>query len=361
MTKNTSNTEKKFHIDLSDSSKPAVIDNNVLKCEPLEPSPFSVSAGDASSDANQFQVASESLDTPSIPEIQETTCQVPCGAHSIFDPAQQVPAFEKALYLVLNEHSNWETGISHALSLRSLAKLTNVNSHSQVHRGLQWLIEHGWLMVEGERKSDGTYFYKVIHHKCDPQDTPVDRDGRPQKCAVPRGKGSPSQLLADGEITWKIFVDWTTRKVYSDWTTGEAEMTVREAAKLMRFTPKTIAKNAEKMKEIGLVKRLSAKFKRSVYQLFPKPYPKRKKRKEDTCVTKKAMKLIKGWFYSFNGLWRFEKDTFHLQMREDGTKKGRWIESTLERLYRINKNIHHDFSDYMRELANLNGTRLLSH
>ena len=358
MTKNTTNTSKEFHINLSDASKHAASYKSFLEYEPIEPSPFPISDGNASSDANQSHLASQGL---GIPEIQETTYQAPCGAHSIFDPAEKVPAFEKAMYLVVVERSDWETGISHALSLRRLADLMNVNSHSQVHRGLQWLIEHGWLIVEGKRKSDGTYFYRIVHHKCDPQDTPVDRDGRPQKCAVPRGKGSPSQLLADGKITWKIFVDWTTRKIYSDWTTGEAEMAVREATKLMRFTPKTIANNAATMKEIGLVERLSAKFKRSVYQLFPKPYPKRKKRKEDTCVTKKAMKLIKGWFYSFNGLWRFEKDTFRLQMREDGTKKGRWIEGTLERLYRINKNIYHDFSDYMRELSNLHGTRPLSY
>ncbi len=192
MTQKTTKTENKFHINLSDASKYAESYKSFLEYEPLEPSPFPVF------DANNSQVASQAL---GIPEIQETTYQVPCGEHSIFDPEQKVPAYEKALYLVVNEYSDWETGISHALSLRKLAGLTNVNCHSQVHRGLRWLIENGWLIVEGKRKSDGAYFYRVIQHKCDPQDTPVDKDGRPQKCAVPRGKGSPSQLLADGEIT----------------------------------------------------------------------------------------------------------------------------------------------------------------
>ena len=117
--------------------------------------------GTTSSDANNPQVASQDLSLPmtqGIPEIQETTQQVPCGAHSIFDPAQKVPAFNKALYIVVNEHSNWDTGVSHALSLRRLAELLNVNSHSQVHRGLQWLIEHGWLKVEGKRQVGWSLF-----------------------------------------------------------------------------------------------------------------------------------------------------------------------------------------------------------
>ena len=228
-----------------------------------------------------------------------------------------------------------------------------MNSHSQVHRALQWLIEHGWLTVEGRRKTDGAYFYRVVHHKCDPQDTPVDKDGRPQKCAVPKGAGSPSQLLADGKITWRVFVDWISRKIHSCWTSGIVSLTVREASKLMRFTAKTISENAKKMMELGMLDRLSAKFERSEYQMFPKPYPDRRERTPEECMTQKAMKLIKGWYYSFNGLWRFEKETFRLQMREHD---GRWIESNLEKLYRINKSIHHDFTDYMCHLSKLYGT-----
>ena len=352
MTQNTINTDNKFHINLSDSGTYFKSYKSFLEYEPLEPSDSFVSEERTSSDANKPKVTSYGSDLPAIPEIQETTYQVPCGEHSIFDPAQKVSAFEKALYLKVNEHSNWDTGVSHALSQRRLAELLNVNSHSQVHRGLHWLIENGWLKVEGKRQSDGAYFYRVIHHKCEPQDTPVDRDGRPQKCAVPRGKGSPTQLLTEGKITWRIFVDWTVRKIHSCWTSGFVSMAVREAAKLAKLSVKTISENAKKMMEIGLLKKLSAKFRLSEYQLFPKPYPDRRERTPEVCITKKAMKLIKGWYYSFNGLWRFEKETFRLQMREHD---GRWIESKLETLYRINKSIHHDFCDYMVHLTRLYG------
>lgn len=290
----------------------------------------------------------DALSTSDIPEIQETTHQVPCGEHSIFDPNHNVPAFNRALYLVLNEHSNWDTSITHALSLRRLAELLNVKSHSQVSRGLNWLIDNEWIMVEGKRKSDGANFYRVIHHKCDPSEMPIDRDGRPQKCAVPMGKGSPNQLLADGKITWRVFVDWIVRKIHSCWTTGVATMAVREACKLMKFTAKTIAKNAKEMMEIGLLERLSDKFRLSVYQLFPKPYPDRRKRKPSESKFGKPMKFIKGWYYSYNELWRFNHETFQIKMRELG---GRWRDSNLEELRDKNKSIHRDFLDSMDRIS----------
>ena len=346
MTRKTSKLSEKFHIDLSSSGINSDIPGiyaSFLDFEPIAPSHWSVSEEQTSSAVRMPPIASEGSglsDMPEIPEIQETTHQVPCGVHSIFGPDESVPAFEKAVYLVVNEHSNWETGVSHALSLRRLADLLNVKSHSQVHRALRWLIENGWLLVKGKRKSDGAYFYQVVHHKCNAYDTPVDRDGRPQKCAVPMGEGSPSQLLAEGQITWRVFVDWIVRKIHSCWTSGIVKMAVREAGKIMGFTAKTISENAKKMMEIGLLKRLSAKFRLSEYQMFPKPYPDRRERTSETCASKKAMKLIRGWSHSYNGLWRFHRETFHIKMREHG---GRWRDSNLEELFSINRSIHRDF------------------
>ena len=340
MTEKTSRVYDKFHINLSETGiYPDIYGNNLV----YEPS------GSSSTFVTHAQ-ASSVVSVPAIPEIQESTYQVPCGVHSIFDPAYKVPAFEKAVYLVVCEHSNWDTGISHALSLRRLADLLNVNSHSQVHRALKWLIDHGWLEVEGKRKTDGTYFYRIIHHKCEPQDVPLDNDGRPQKCAVPTGAGSASQLLSDGIISWSIFVDWTVRKVHSDWTTGIVSMSVRQACKLMGFTSETIKANAEIMMDIGLMERMSKRFRLSVYQLFPKPYPKRRERKPDERFLKKAMKCVNGWYYSLNGLWRFHHETFDIKMKEIG---GRWRFSNLDELRGINKHIYRDFKDYMLEISTI--------
>ena len=350
MTIQTSKLSEKVHIDLSSSGItpdiPAIY-ASFLDYDPIAPSHSSVSEG--------HSIASEVSglsDTPGIPEIQETTHQVPCGEHSIFDPDEKVPAFEKAVYLAVNERSNWESGVSHALSLRRLAELLNVKSHSQVHRALRWLIDNGWLLVKGKRKSDGAYFYQVVHHKCNSYDTPVDRDGRPQKCAVPMGVGSPSQLLAEGEITWRVFVDWIVRKIHSCWTSGIVKMAVRETAKLAKLSVKTISENAKKMMDIGLLERLSLKFRLSTYQLFPKPYPDRRERTPETCASKKAMKLIKGWYHSYNGLWRFHRETFHIKMREH---EGSWRDSNLEELFSINRSIYQDFCEYMSRLSGLGG------
>ena len=345
MTQKTLNTRDKFHINLSDKS--------FLEYGPLSPPQLSESDVYANAAISTPQIVSEASDSseaPEIPEIQESTHQVPCGPHSIFDPDQKVPAFAKAVYLVLNKHSNWDTGISHALSLRRLAELLNVRCHSQIHHALHWLINNDWILVKGERKSDGTHFYQIIHHKCEPQDTPTDADGRPQKCAVPTGAGSVGQLLAEGKIAWRIYVDWTVRKVHSDWETGIVSLPVREAAKLAGFAPETIKKNAETMMGTGLAERISKRFRRSQYQLFPKPYPQRRKRKPEECVTKKSMKLIKGWYYSFNGLWKFHRETFDIKMKEID---GRWRYSSLEELYTINKSIHRDFRNYIFHLSQL--------
>ena len=280
-----------------------------------------------------------------IPEVQETTQQVPCGIHSIFDPDQQVPNFMRAIYLKVNEYSDWDTGLSHALSLRRLASLLNVNSHSQVRRGIKWLIEHGWLVVKGKRKSDGAYFYQVVHHKCELGEIPVDKDGRPQKCAVPKGQGSPSQLIEQGKITWKIFVDWTVRKVHSCWVSGVVSMTVRYATKLMKMTTKTISENAKKMTELGLLEKLSKPFRLSEYQMYPSPYPERRKRKAE-YRRKRPMKFIEGFYYSFNERWRLHRDTLMIQMRDAGS----WRNSSEYELKRINSAIYKDFMDFTQIL-----------
>ena len=111
-----------------------------------------------------------------IPEIQVSTHQVPYGENSIFDPAYKVPGFKRAVYLKVNEKSNWDTGESRYVSLRTLADDMNVESHAQVHEALKWLIDHGGLSVLNVRK-DGTFRYHVVHYQ---EETPLDKDGRPR-------------------------------------------------------------------------------------------------------------------------------------------------------------------------------------
>ena len=283
--------------------------------------------------------------------IQETTMQVPCGRYSIFDPEMLVPEFCRAVFIVVNEHSNWATGRSHALSYSKLASLLNVKYRSQVIRAVQYLVDTGWLTVVGTRKSDGANIYQIMHHKCEPDQVPLDKDNRPQKCAVPRGEGSPTQLLSDGKIGWREMVVWVVKKVHSNWVTGIVEMTARQAGKFMRFAWGTISKCRKTMCEIGLLEKLSAKFRASKHALIPSPYPDRHPRLEDDG--QQGLPLIKGWYYSFNFKWRFHRETFRLQCRELGRK---WRDASDTELMRVNPKIHADFLDYQTKIIEIRGS-----
>lgn len=277
-----------------------------------------------------------------VPEIQETTMQVPCGAYSIFDreTAADVTEFERAVYIVINEHSNWEYGESHGLSYQRLANLLNVKHRSQVVRAVKSLIAKGWLVVDRQRKRDGANIYRLTHHKCPPDKVPVDSDGRPKKCAVPFKDGSPTRLLADSTLDWRAMVQWIMSKINSDWITGVVEMTCREADRLLRFGMRTIIDNTKKLIEVGLLERLTAKNEASVFQLFPKPYPERKERKERKCK-EKPLAFVKGWYYSYNKRWRLNRETEQVQC--EGVDGG-WQNSNMQELLNINPKIHVAFN-----------------
>lgn len=283
--------------------------------------------------------------SPESDAIQETTMQVPCGRYSIFDPDMAVPAFNISVYTAINHKSNWDTGKSHAISHRKLAKLLNVKCVSQINRAIKWLIEHGWLRVIGKTKN-GTYIYQITHHNCDPKDVPLDKDGRPLKCAVPMGKGSGFDLLAQGKITWRMAIQWTVSVIESAWGTGIIEKTMREMHKLLRFSMQTICDNAKKLREVGLFERLSKPFAKSRFQIFPLPYPKRRKRQD--YKGKKPLPLIGKWYFSYNKRWKFHKETYELYMED---VDGRWRRSSYSELIEINPKIHFAFKEYQAHLS----------
>ena len=277
-----------------------------------------------------------------IPEIQETTMQVPCGAFSIFDiTCHSLNEFARSVYLIINEHSNWDTGVSHALSYRRLAELLNSDMRP-VKRVVKQLVAAGFLEKRSRCRKTGSNIYQIIHHNCTPEETPLDKDGRPLKCAVPRGEGSPSALLKAGKITWREFMYWIVKKIHSDWTDGISKMTLDQLEKLIRFGRQSLCNIGKKLRGLGLMKRLSDKFRAGVHQLLPGPYPKRRRRVE--YKGPKPLRLVKGWCYSHNNLWKFQRDTHRLMMKETD---GRWRDSNMDELYSLNTAIHRDFSDYM--------------
>ena len=176
-------------------------------------------------------------EVPDVPEFQVSTMQVPFGRYSIFDlSCHDLSGFDMSVYMVVNWRSNWDTGVSHALSYREIANHLGVRHRSQVGRSLKRLIACGFLKKLSKRQSDGATVYQVIHHKCDPADVPLDKDGRPLKCAVPIGSGSPMDLMKSGKLSWRLMLQWITQKVQaSDWVSGIASMVRREFLKLIRF------------------------------------------------------------------------------------------------------------------------------
>ena len=280
--------------------------------------------------------------------IQESTMQVPCGAYSILDPAMKVPGFNKAVYLIMNWKSGWEYGITHAISNSTIAKWLGVKCKSQVNRSIKWLIKQGWVEVEGKRKSDGAFFYKLTHHNCEPDEVPLDKHNLPKKCAVPMGAGSAFEKVGQGHINWRVLVQWVVSKIRSCWETGTLFMTVKEAIREVRFTTKTIIANTKAMIENNLLVKKSANYRAGEYEIKPSPYPERRTRQLDGHKVPGALPYIEGWYYSYNKQWRFQRDTHRLQMKPHELDK--WRDASIYELERINPKIHRDFLSSMDAL-----------
>ena len=155
-------------------------------------------------------------------EFQADTMQVPCGQHSILWALgeKEVTAAEAIVYLALNHGSSWNSGMTWCTPGRYLAGLLGPGMSVRYTRSvLKRLIEKGWIIaipMSGRRVR-----YRLVHHLCDAEDVPLDRDGKPLKFAVPRGDGGPFERLFAKDISWKACLVWIVNKLYSDWKTGE--------------------------------------------------------------------------------------------------------------------------------------------
>ena len=288
------------------------------------------------------------LDLPVTADIQTSTMQVPIGPHSIFDALQQreVTQAEACLYLYWNEHSNWESGKTHALSHTDAAKFLGMK-RSQVVALSNSLAEKEWC-IKNRREGNRANTYKVIHHKCEPHETPLDKDGRPKKCAVPRGAGSPSEKLEKGIITWKQWLYFIISKVESDWVSGVVSMTVKQACRLMRASAQTVCDMRKALEKVGLVERLSKRYTAFTAQLYPKPYPNRRSRRRENP---KGMRCDGEFYYSFNERWRLSREDYSIHTRLEGTEK--WRHANERELEEANKKIYRDFMKLRKNLEHI--------
>lgn len=284
--------------------------------------------------------------------IQESTMQVPMGSYSMADPQFKVPEFKRAVYWFINWKSNWERGESKALPLTTIAKALGVKSKSQVHRAVKWLIKHGWLKIMGKRDSDGAYFYKVIHHNCDPHEVPLDKDGAPQKCAVPMGINSGFDMLKRGQIHWRVLNQWILAKIGSNWITGLLETTMKEAKKFVRFGISTVSQNYRTMLDVGLL----GKRKPKEYIIQPLPYPERRKRQQEDGLDR--LPYSRGWYYSYNRLWRLHGENLLIQRK---LASGKWSDATENELLNTNRKIYVAFSEFTEVLIRFHSSRVSAH
>lgn len=175
-----------------------------------------------------------------VPDIQESTCQVPCGDHSIWDAleAGEVTRAECWVSQVINKHSNWESGRSHAKSYSGLSTSAGM-PRASVIACINSLVEKGWIQKSVRNKLEKHYqntanTYHLTHYKCEQHAIPLDKDGCPLKCAVPTGQGSVYQMVEDGVIHWKEALYWLRSKIESESAPyfNHATMTAQIATKM---------------------------------------------------------------------------------------------------------------------------------
>ena len=297
---------------------------------------------------NNLENASQLELSIGVPETQVSTCQVPAGAHStIFHAAKarEVPTGAAAVYLVLNEASDWDTGWTRHLSYSEIAKRMGRGmsrrgmSRSTVIAHVQRLVDTGWIAETKQHGDNKGNTYRLVHHNCDPLDAPRDDKGLPKKCAMPRSTGSAYEKLANGDISYQSFLYWHLLKMLSDWTTGVVSLTYAQTREWLAFAGKTISNIKKELSRVGFFERLSGAFQAFECQLYPKPYPKRRRRRENR--NPKSMKLIDGFYHSFNGLWRVSRETGQIQTKLEGSD--RWRPANERELENTNKKIWKDF------------------
>ena len=290
---------------------------------------------------------------------QVSTHQVPCGPHSLIQEmrALKAPMFFVQVYLVINYRSNWEEGNSHALSFRDIArdlgvlkrnKKGNWTGISRVANAVRWLVENGWL-IANQRGCGMPNTYQIIHHKCEPHEIPLDDDGRPKKCATPRGEGSAFQKMFDGEITWQACLMHVVAKVVSDWTSGAVRFTIEIAREWLRFSKQTICDLRKELLKNGLFEEIGNRARGFIANILPLPYKERRRRAEKVAKGAKGMRCDGKFYYSYNELWRICRTTGDIQARQE-TKGDGWRFASEYELKRINGKIHRDFME-IREVV----------
>lgn len=256
--------------------------------------------------------------------------QVPRGQYSVLSELAKgnLISAEAMLLLCLNHGSTWNSGATWRMSGPYLSDLLGTGmSRSHAQKTLAGLDEKGWIeTIDGENPSGNQY--RIRHHLCDPEDVPVDRDGKPLKFAVPRGPGGPLERCFDGDISWKSALGWIVLKLRSNWkayedTAGQTEKaTLLELSKRCRFSMRHFQVVVTELTQAGMLERLSPKSQKAVFQLYPKPLPKPSQPRKPIRlegVKGKAIKTDGDYWYSDNHQYRCPmEDDWRIERRQRG-------------------------------------------
>ena len=272
-------------------------------------------------------------------EFEADTMQVPRGQFSVLSELAngRLTSAEAIILLTMNHGSTWNSGATWAMSGRYLSKLLGSGmSHRYLRSTVSNLSDKGWIETIDEDNPLGNR-YRIRHHLCDPEDVPVDKDGKPLKFAVPRGPGGPLERCFDGDISWKAALAWISLKLRSNWkahedTAGQTEAsTLLALSKRCRITLPNFQKMVTELTVAGMLERLTPKSQPAIFQLYPKPFPKPVKPQSELQPASRRERIhISGvgyieydgeYFYSHNNQYRCNAENGEIQKRQRG---GMW-------------------------------------
>ena len=257
---------------------------------------------------------------------------VPRGQFSVLWELRdgRLTSAEAMMYLCLNHGSTWNSGDTWSMSGPYLSKILGKGMTRQyAQTTLAKLTNKDWIETIDKDNPSG-YRYRIRHHLCDPEDVPVDRDGKPLKFAVPRGPGGPLERCFDGDISWKAALVWIVLKLRSNWKAHEDTAGQTESATLLELSKRCRIKNAgfqkivTELTQAGMLQRLSPKSQAAIFQLYPKPFPRpiqphTQKRQE--WAGGRSLETDGEYWYSDNHQYRCSRETGEIERRQRG---GMW-------------------------------------
>lgn len=259
------------------------------------------------------------------PNTETSTLQIPFGEFSILEALKngKVKPISAILTLTLGYRSNWTTGRTWRTSTRQLAKLIGT-SQRYVRNTLK--NAETWITRQTQPNGNTPGTWKVTHHLCNPDETPTDKDGNPQTFAIPRGENGPFERMFKGEITWKACLLWILLKRNTDWSKRDGithPVNMKTLAKWTGFSTATIAKTIAELQDAGMLERLTEKWQRSIFQLYPKPKQQPQTQRRRKKKQQREMRTNGDWKISFNERYRVNIKTAEIQTRS-AHNKGLW-------------------------------------